>query len=100
MGGPPENTTTPTPHVLQHIKNGAAGRRSARRERVGDLLVVRPVQEVDAEGAERLEERLLRACERDAVLRPARACERRLDVVEIELHHLRVLRVLVRLVPE
>ena len=70
------------------VGHGVTGGRVARRERVGDLLVVRPVLEVDAEGAERVDEHLLCLCERDAILRSARACERRLDVVEIELDHL------------
>ena len=90
----------PCGRLFRVVGHAVAGRRVTRGERVGDLLVVRPVHEVDAEGAERLHERLLRTRERDAVLRPARPRERRLDVVEIQLHDLRVLRVLVWLVPE
>src|SRR5262249_19245834 len=82
------------------IGDAVTGRWVARRERVGDLLVVRPVRVVDTERAERVDERLLRARQRDSVLRPARPGERGLDVVEVELDDLRVLRVLVRLVPE
>ncbi len=82
----------------------AAGRllggRIARRERVGDRGVVRAVRERDAERAERLLERRLRAREGHAVLRPARACERRLDVAEVEPDDLRVLGPVRRLVPE
>ena len=54
----------------------------------------------DAERAESLEERLLRRRERHPVLRAARACERRLDVAQIELDDLRVGRVVRRIVPE
>ena len=82
------------------VGDAVAGRRVARRERVRDLLVVRPVLQGDAEAAERVDEHLLRARERDAVLRAARPGERRLDVAEVELDDLRVLGMRVRLVPE
>ena len=82
------------------VRDAVAGRRIAGRERIRDLFVVRPVLQRDAEAAERVDEHLLRARERDAVLRAARPGERRLDVVEVELDDLRVLRMLLRLVPE
>ena len=76
------------------------GRRVGRGERVGDGTVVRSVAVVDAERAERVDERLLRRGEGHAVLRPARAGERRLDVAEIELDDVRVGRMVRRVVPE
>ena len=56
------------------------------RERVGDRFVT--VGVVDAERAERVDERPLRARKRHAVLRPARSRDRRLDVAEVELDDL------------
>ena len=76
------------------------GRRVGGGEGLGDGLVLRAVRIADTERAERVDERLLRACERHAVLRASRPCERRLDVAEIELDDLRVGRVLARVVPE
>ncbi len=73
------------------------GCRIARRERLGTRLVF---VELDAEARERLEERLLRPVERHPVLRAARPGDRGLDLVEVELHDLRVLRMGIRLVPE
>ena len=66
------------------------GRRIARRERVRDGLVVAPVlhRVAHAERAERVEERGLGVREGNAVLRAARAGERRLDGREVELEHL------------
>ena len=72
------------------------GGRVAGRERLRQRAVVVD----DAERVERLVERLLRAAERHAVLRPARAGERRLDRAEVELDDLRVLGRDARLVPE
>ena len=78
------------------------GGRIARREGVGDGLVVAPVlhRVLHAERAERVEERRLGVRERNAVLRAARPCERRLDGREIEFQHLGVRRLLARVVPE
>ena len=76
------------------------GRRVGGRERVDERPFVGAVLVLDAERAERLEERLLRRRERHSVLRAARPGERRLDVAEIELDDLRVGRVVRRVVPE
>ena len=73
--------------------------RVARGERLGQLLVERS-SVVDAEGLERTEEGALGLGERHAVLRAARAGEAGLDVAEVELHHLRVGRVVLGVVPE
>ncbi len=75
-------------------------RRVARRECVGDSPVVAAVRIVDAERVQRLDERVLRVRERDAILRAARPGERRLDIAEVELDHLRVRRMIVRVVPQ
>ncbi len=72
--------------------------RVARREGLGDRLVVALV--LDSEALQLREERRLRVAQRDAVLRPARAGEARLDVSEVELDDLRVRRLLLRVVPE
>src|SRR5207302_2656970 len=58
--------------------------RIACRKRLGDGLVAR-VAVVDAEGLERLDERLLRLPQRHAVLRPPRPGERGLNIGKIEL---------------
>ena len=55
---------------------------------------------VDAEARERVDERVLRFAQRHAVLRPPRACERRLHGGEVEVDDLRVRRGLVGVVPE
>src|SRR5207245_10066827 len=82
------------------ILGRVACRHVARGEAVCDLLVVGPVPVRDAERPERLDERLLRLAQWHAVLRAARPGQARLDVAEVELDHLRVLRLLARLVPE
>ena len=78
----------------------AAGRLLRRRVAGRERLARAPSRRLDAEGRQRLQEGLLGAGERHAVLRAARPGERRLDVAEVELDDLRVLRMLVRLVPE
>ena len=75
------------------------GGRVARGERLGDCCVVL-VSVVDAEALERGQERALRVRQRDTVLRSPRAGETGLDVAEIELHDLRVGRLVVGVVPE
>ena len=74
--------------------------RVAGRERVRHRLVLGAVAIRDAEGRERLQEGRLRLGQRHAVLRPPRAREARLDVAEVELDDLRVLRRRVRVVEE
>ena len=95
-GGAVETTASA---ALRVVAGRRRGERIARRERLGDGLVV-GVAVVDAEAGERVEERLLRLAERHAVLRTARPGERRLDRREVELDDLRVGRRLVRVVPE
>ncbi len=92
-------------HAVGHGLGSSAGRLLGRRvaggERVGHGLVGAAVRErLDAEGAERVEERGLRMRQGHAVLRPARPRERRLHGREVELHDLRVRRLLLRPVPE
>jgi hypothetical protein len=64
-----------------------------------DRLVLR-VPVVDAERRQRVQEGVLRLAQGHAILRPARAGERRLHGREVELDDLRVRRRLVRVVPE
>ena len=76
------------------------GDRIAGREGVGDACVVR-IAVVDAEGRQLFEERLLRPCEGDSVLRTARPRQARLHRREVELDDLRVVGLAVgRVVPE
>ena len=75
------------------------GGRIARRERLGDGLVVR-VPVVDPEGLERGDERVLRLPQRYAILGPTRARKTRLDRRQVELDHLRVRRMVLGVVPE
>src|SRR5207248_1853936 len=83
--------------VHRLASRGLFGRRVAGWERLGERAVV---VRLDAECPERLEKRLLRVRQRNAVLRPSWARERRLDVGEVELDHLRIRRMLARLVPQ
>src|SRR5207247_6677099 len=87
-----------------HLDPGATadldrGGRIAGRERLRHGLGA-GVAVVDAERLERLEEALLRFAQRHTVLRTPRPRQGGLDVAEVELHNLRILRLDGGVVPE